>query len=274
MDLSNRSLRSIFLIILCMMASQIAQADQHQKSTDDNSFTIKVGQIYFSSIDSSFLADSDGGALSTNIDFDRDLDMEDSKDSLLLEGIYRFNARHRMDFSYYEINRSGERQIGREITFGDETFAANSTVDSEFNFQTLIFTYSYLFHQHDEIDVGITAGLHINEAELKLETEIGNINESAKQTTPLPVVGVLFNYNLTPNWDINYQTRVFLLEYGDFKGNLTDTKLTFDYNVNQQLGLEFGINRRASELEVEDSDGLKKTDNVAMGWIANVFWQF
>ena len=267
-------IRYVCLAGLVLSALPFAHADRQIQDTGLSPFTLKIGQIYFSSIDTSFLADIDGGTLSTNIDFDRDLDMEDSQDSFLLEGIYRFNKYHRLDFSYYEIVRSGESIIWRDITFGEQNFTAGSTIDSEFNLKTLVFTYSYLFHSHDEIDLGITAGLHINEAELSLQTEIGNINERVKQTTPLPVVGILLNYDFSANWGINYQTRVFLIEYSDISGNLSDTKLILDYHINKNLGLEFGLNRRASELEVDDNDSFKKSDNVATGWIANLMWNF
>ncbi len=239
---------------------------------DKPGLTLKVGQIFFSSMDTSFLADTNSGPLSTTIDFDRDLDMEDSVGSFLIEGIYRIDATQRIDFSYYEIDRDGQRRLNRDVEFGDETFLVNSVVNSQFDFRTLILTYSYLFHSLEEIDLGISGGLHINEAELALETEIGNISESIKQTTPLPVIGILLRYDLSDDWTLNYQNRVFLLNYDDFRGSLNDAKLTFEYDINQDLGLEIGINRRDSELEVKEPDNLVRSDNVAFGWLVNLVW--
>ena len=269
---SNRSVRRFLWIsgILLFCTSPVI-ADSTDRD-DKPRLTLKVGQIYFNSMEGSFLADNDGGPLSTTIDFSRDLDIDDSEGSYLLEGIYYFNPVHRVDFSYYNIERSGERRIDREITFGDETYVVNTLVDSQFDAETLILTYSYLFYSSEEVDLGLTAGLHITEADLSLKANIGDVSESATQTAPLPVGGILLNYDISDKWTLHYQTRVFLLDYDDYRGSLNDTKLTFEYEINRDFGLEFGFNRRDSELEVKESGSLERFDSIAQGWIANIVW--
>ena len=262
-------------VILTFLFSMGAlHADENSNPVNDQNLTLKVGHIFFSRLDSSFLADTGSGPLSTNIDFSRDLNMEDSQGSFMIEGIYQLSTKSRIDFTYYEIERDGGRTLNRDITFGGQTFLVNTPVESQFNYTTLIATYSYLLHSHDEIDIGVTAGLHINELELALAAPSANLSQSVTQLTPLPVFGLLFNYDLTPKLTLNYQSRVFVLNYEDIRGNLTDTKLTLEHHTTKNFGFEIGFNRRSGELEVREPGVLKKSSNVATGWITNLIWYF
>ena len=258
----------VFICVLFLLFSGFA----HAQAADETALTLKLGTIFFSSMETTFLADANRSSLSTTIDFDQDLDMEDSAGSFLVEGIYRPEPHQRIDFSYYEIDRSGQRRIDREITFDDQTFDIDSVINSDFDYKTLILTYSHLFRSHDELDLGVTAGLHITEAELRLQTDLGNISERAKQTAPLPVVGMLLRYNYTDDWTLNFLTRIFVLNYDNYRGRLHDSKLTVEYHAQPNISFEFGINARGSEIEVKEPELLRKLDDSAAGWIANVIW--
>ncbi len=257
-----------YICVLFLFLSGFA----HAQAADETPLTLKLGTIFFSSMDTSFLADANRGSLSTTIDFDRDLDMQDSAGSFLLEGIYRPDRHQRIDFSYYEIDRSGQRRIDREITFDDETFTIDSVINSDYDYKTLILTYSHLFRTNDEFDLGVTAGLHITEAELGLQTDLGHISERVKQTAPLPVVGMLLRYDYTDDWTLNFLTRIFVLNYDNYRGSLHDSKLTVEYHAQRNISFEFGINARGSEIEVKEPELLKKLDSLATGWIANIVW--
>ncbi len=266
----SRKLRVTPLILTLLVVTSQTLANNDRNS----GFSLKVGAIQFSGIETSYLADVNGGPLSTTIDFDRDLGVSDSEGSYLLEGIYWLDSKQRLDLSLYNIERSGDKRIEREITFGEETYGINTVVESEFNMQTMIATYSYLFHSHEKVDLGFTAGLHINEIELSLETDVGDARETVKQTAPLPVIGLLLSYRLSEAWTINYQNRVFALSFDSYRGSLNDSKIGFEYRVHKNLGVEFGFNRRSSELEVKEDGILKKLDNLASGFLGNVIWRF
>lgn len=241
---------------------------------DEQAFTLKVGQVYFTSLETTFLADDRTGPLSTSIDFSRDLNMEDSNDAFLVEGYYRHSRKHRFDFTYYELERTGDRAIDREITLGDTTFLVNTNVFSSFKTRTLIATYSYMFHSHDEIDLGLSAGLHVNDVKLKLEAPGASLEASESQLMPLPIFGVLLNYKLSDKLTVNYQTRAFLLNFDDYRGSLRDTKISLEHHTFKNFGFEFGFNRKSGELEVREPQLLTKLNNVATGWMLNLIGYF
>ena len=200
--------------------------------------------------------------------------MENSNNAFLVEGYYRYSQKHRFDFTYYELERTGDQAINREITLGDTTFLVNTNVFSSFSARTLIATYSYMFHSHDEIDLGLSAGLHINDVNLILEAPGASLEESESQLMPLPIFGVLLNYKISDKLTVNYQSRVFLLKFDDYRGSLNDTKISLEHHTFKNFGFEFGFNRKSAEIEVREAQRLTKLNNVATGWMLNLIGYF
>jgi len=54
---------------------------------------------------------------------------------LRAEGIARLgdSRRHRLDFGYFDLSRSGTKTLGRDITIGDTVYPTGTTVDTEFD---------------------------------------------------------------------------------------------------------------------------------------------
>lgn len=263
---------SFAVLFLQLIASSAIGAEKTTKESQN--FTLKMGQVFFTNLQSTFTADRRVGPISTTIDFNRDLELADSLNSFLFEGYYLYGPQSRIDITYYKVDRDGQKTIDRDITIGDSTFNLNTIVKSSFKTETFIVTYSYMFHSHDEIDLGISAGLHVNKIDLLLEAPAANVYEKQKILIPLPVIGIFLNYDLTSRLSVNYQMRSFVLNYDKFRGNLIDTKLTFEHHTFENFGFEFGFNRKSTDLEIREATLFTKYTNTASGWLANFLWYF
>ena len=61
-------------------------------------------------------------------------------------------------------------------------------------------------------------------------------------TAPLPVVGVRFDFAITPKFFFKQNVDFFCLEYKNFKGNLLDAKIGVEYNIWKHFGAGLAYN--------------------------------
>lgn len=73
---------------------------------------------------------------------------------------------------------------------------------------------------------------------------------------------------------LNYQSRIFLINYDEFLGSMGDTKLSLERRTYKYFGIEVGFNRKSTNLEIRESDLLTKYTNNANGWLVNILWYF
>ena len=118
----------------------------HEKLPDR--FTARVGVYNVRDADTTYRVDEAEGIEGTTVNFKRDLGVSESDDAPRVDGYYRFTPRHRIDFSWFKVEREGTRTIDIDIEFEDETFTVGTQVDSFTNLETLKVAYIYSFH-HD-----------------------------------------------------------------------------------------------------------------------------
>jgi len=189
------------------------------------------------------------------IDYQKDLGGEDSDTIPRIDAYYRFNARHRIDFTSFSIDRQGERTLTVDLDIGDETFFATETVFSEVKYTLYKVGYGYSFYHSPKTELTLTAGLNITEYDLKFATSDGTTTESAGLTVPLPVVGLRMAYAITPRWNVHYVSEAFFINYEDvFRGAIINFELNTEYRLFKNFALGAGIARIGVDAEVDDDD--------------------
>ena len=93
---------------------------------------IRLGAYVVDNAKTTVSINSDLGGLGTVIDYERDLGGEDSDTIPRIDAYYRFNPRHRIDFTSFTIDRIGERTIAIDppLQIGDEIFSGE-TISAE-----------------------------------------------------------------------------------------------------------------------------------------------
>ncbi|MDH4096037.1 MAG: hypothetical protein OEV81_14790, partial [Betaproteobacteria bacterium] len=107
---------------------------------EDDRYSLSLGAYFVSRTNGTIRLDRTVGGIvtiGTSIDWERDLGGETSMTVPRLDGYFRFAPKHRMDFSWYKIDRGGLIVSQRGLDFGDVTFPPGSTLDSELNTETL-----------------------------------------------------------------------------------------------------------------------------------------
>ena len=242
-----------WLFLLLMTFGVTLQAEE---PLPDN-FQIRLGGYFVSAQNTDFKVSQNGVGAIINL---HDLfDLETTVNVFRLDGYYRFTPKHSVEFSWYSINSKGH--TGEDFQWADENITANGTLDTFFNTDIYKVNYVYSFYHNEEVELGLSAGLHI----MKLDTGFNgsyNVNGSASDaareevviTAPLPVVGFRVGYNILPSLSVKYSVDYFFITYQEIKGGLVDSMLTLDWRMTRNFGMAVGYNSTRMRL-VKDLGG-------------------
>jgi hypothetical protein len=212
-------------------------------------------------------------ALGAIIDYQKDLGGEDGDTIPRIDAYYRFNERHRIDFTSFSIDRKGQRTLAVELEIGDEIFSANETIESDIKYTLYRLGYGYSFYHSPKTELTLTAGLNITKYDLSFSLDDGSRAESAGVTVPLPVVGLRMGYAITPKWNVRYVSEAFFVEFDDsFRGAIINFELNTEYRLFKHFALGAGIARIGVDAEVDDDDWRGKVTDSYRGF--NLFGTF
>ena len=195
--------------------------------------------------------------LGVYIDAEDLLGLDTTSTSFMFEAYWCFtkNFKHRLDFSWKSYHRSSETILGRDIDLGDITIPANSRVDSTFDIDVYRLSYSYSFFQDSRMDLAFSLGAYIVPASFDLNAQ-GHLAavESESITAPMPVVGLRFDFAITPKWFFKSQLDLFYLEIDDYKGTISDIKIRLEYDAFKNVGFGLSAEYFKAQVESEGND--------------------
>jgi len=208
---------------------------------DDENFSVSLG-IFLTNRDSETRVDGSIPNSGTPVDLENDLGFDKSDTVFRLDGYYRFNDKHRIDFSVFDLSRSASKQIQTEIDWNDTIYPIDTAVDASLDLAIYKLAYTWSFMQRDSGYLGLTAGLYTADIGTSLSAESIGRSSSSGFTAPLPVVGLRGQYDLSERWSLRGSAEIFAIEYGDFSGSLYDLYASVDYQVTDHVALGAGVN--------------------------------
>ncbi len=226
---------------------------------DDERFSLSLG-VFFTERDTKTRLD---GSLDTGTptNLESDLGLGSSDNVFRIDGYYRFNDRHRLDFSVFDLSRSSSKQIERDIQWRDRLFAIDTAIDTEFDLTIYKAAYTYSFMRRDNGYLGATFGLYIADSKVSLmeqnlgQAEVGDI------TAPLPVIGLRGEHEFSDGWKFRASGEFFFVEFDDVKGSLVDLYAGIDYALRDSIAIGLGVNSVAL-----DVDSTKSSFRGSLDW--------
>jgi hypothetical protein len=270
---------------LMVVLSFPAVAWAQDKEPIPDKFQIDFGGFFVTRADTSVSLAKKAGlfTVGTQIDFHQDLDLPDSDTVPRIDGYYRFGKRSRVDFTYFKIVRSGTATSPNfDINWGDITIPANTPLVSSFlDEEVLKATYGFSFYNQPRAELGVDAGLFIADISAGISCPGGGTGDcavpnssQAEVTAPLPVVGAYFRYNISHRWRFIGRADFFFLEFGDYKGSLTDIRLNLEHHTWKHAGFGFGLNGIQTTLDYDTSTESGTLTNTISGPQIYVFTNF
>jgi len=245
-------------VTLCGLISGNVSAAEDETATFafPDKYMIRLGAYIVDGSNTQFSVTSDVGGLGTVIDFKRDLGGE-SRDTIpRIDAYYRFNERHRINFTSFSIDRAGERTIAIDppIIIGDTEYSGGA-LNSDIKYTLYKLGYAYSFYHSSKVELSVTAGINFTDYELKFSNDNGANVETAGVTAPLPMFGLRMGYAITPKWSVNYVAESFFIELEDkIRGALINYELNTEYKLFKNFAIGAGLARIGSNLEVDDDD--------------------
>ena len=209
---------------------------------------------YWPAIDTQVRLDALDGTIGTTLDFEDDLNVSDREVLPWVDLQLRFHPRHRLEFTYYDLERSGSRELTGEIRFGDEVFRVGVDVDSLFETKIYRLAYGFSFANNGKREVSLLAGVHVADVKVGVADADGIVRATAETTAPLPMLGLQGGVRLPWRWRFRGWGQVFALEVGDYKGSLVNTSLVFEHDTFKHLGFGFGYSYFDFDFNSEDQD--------------------
>ena len=130
-------------VMLLLLAPSPGWGEEAATEELPNRFMVRGGYGLVFNADTIFRFNGASGVGST-VDFARTLGGERSDSLWRIDSQYRFNDRHSLNFSYYDVGRNGSRVLNENITVGDTTYAAGGTIQSEARRRTMRQIWSVL----------------------------------------------------------------------------------------------------------------------------------
>ena len=231
--------------LLIALGPAYAQGDPEWRSWPmGQRFGVSVGG-FFAKLDTKVRLDGSGGVLGTVIDFEQNLGLDDTKNRIMAGGYWRFFKKHRLDFSYFNLDRSGDSSSTVNIRFGDRIFEADLPLHAFLDIEVfnLGYSYSILFDEKKELAVGLALSFQDIATGLEGTGLLAglNVSESSSVLAPLPTFTGRFAYAITPKWIVDTNIGYFTISLGDAGDELSGDIIAVNAGVKWQLLKHFNL---------------------------------
>jgi len=254
----NRVVIGIAFVLTCWAAYPAAASgsdddlnsdgiyDEVEDSPNKAKLWLRFGAYYPQLNTKASLSRSDG-TVGTTIDFESDLGMDDAEFMPVISASYRFNSSHRINFSYFDLNRRGGDESKVRIRFGDEVFEAFVPVQSFFDVEAFSVAYGYSLYTDSTKDLELSVGLSVQDLAFGLaSTDDGKpIAEETGITAPLPTLGLSGFYSLGNKFLLQGRIGYFAVDLNwedsdrEFGGHIFDASLGIYHKTFRNIG--FGL---------------------------------
>jgi hypothetical protein len=249
------------VILLTSAVLLFAWAPRATAQSDDfDRFSVSLG-VFFASRDTITRLDGDVPGSGEDVDLEGDLGFDASDAVFRIDGYFRFNEKHRLDLSAFDLSRSASKRIQKDIEWDGSTYPIDTVIDAGLDLTIYKLAYTWSFMRRDEGYLGASAGVYVADIGTSLAATAINQSSSRATTAPLPVIGLRGQYGFSEKWSLRGSAELFAFEYGDFDGSLYDLYAGLDYQLLEHIAIGVGVN------SVDFNLGVTKTNfNGDLDW--------
>jgi hypothetical protein len=217
-----------------------------------DTFMLRLGGFHTQNADTIMRLDANNLPVGTYIDFHDTLGGDNQTTVFRTDGLYRFNDKHGLGFSWYALRFSGSTVLGQNIEWGGNFVPQGQTVDSELKFDVYKINYQYSVYHNDKVELGASAGLHVMHVSASINSANLMGSQSEAVTAPLPEFGLFADYKFTPRFSVFYNYQWFFINYEDkVRGGLQDFLFGLEYRAFRNVALGVAYNRFALNAKIQ-----------------------
>lgn len=218
-------------------------------------FEFNLG-AYVPTLDTKIRIDSAGGLAGVEVDFEDNLNLENSKVVPLGQADFWVSKKHGLTLIGFDLSRQSSGPSNITFRLGETEFPAEVPLKVRFDTKVLALTYSYKFFNNYQRSFGFNVGFNVNEISLGVATidESLGLRESAEATAPLPTFGFNGHVMLSKKWRFYGTVGVFALSYEQYDGVLTSLSGGFIHHTFKNVGFGVGLYGFNVGIDSEDED--------------------
>jgi hypothetical protein len=200
----------------------------------------------------------------SEIDLEKDLNLNTNLTAFQLDAFYQFSAHHRLVLTYVPWKRERSATINREIQWGDVTYEAGATISTHEKAQLVNLIYKYSFFNNGKVTFGLNGGISTLWTDFSLAgqgtisgggTVSGTIKESKQVIFPIPVIGAHFDMLLTRRLLWRVDDNFFAASISGYDGNLNELTTSVAYFLTEHIGVGGGFASTTYKIAKSSSRG-------------------
>ncbi len=162
--------------------------------------------------------------------------------------------------SWYRVGLSGDKSINQDILIRDQTVKAGAATQTSLSFNIYRLLYNYSFYRNEKVELAVSPGLYMMKTNFNFAAQ-GNITTSGgagvvnstvvneQLTLPLPSIGLVANYNITPKLQFQSRYDFFYLSVGDYTGSMFEFYAGLEYRFFQHFAMGAAFDRLTAGLK-------------------------
>jgi hypothetical protein len=246
----------LFLAILLITSAPSVLAAENTDSKDNpwERFSLSLG-AFITTLDSTVVLGAKELGTGLVVNVEDALNLDSSLTVFRGDAFVRLGSsqRHRLDFSYYDLRRSANRTLTKDLEIGDNIYPIGTTVDSSLNFKIIKGGYSYSLLQDNRVDVALGGGVFVIPIDFEINAA-GRRSTSESITAPLPYLHFRADIALTPKFFLRQTYEVFWLHLDNFEGSLFNGLIALEYKPWKYIGFGLGYNIFRVSIKAEGND--------------------
>ena len=176
--------------------------------------------------------------------------LDDREVLIPIDLVWTFGRYHRLDLSYFELNRNATTDLSVPLSVRGVTFAAGESVSSSFDSRVIRFGYGFSFLRDAQKDLSMFGGVHVTDVELN----VSGVNDSVRAgtTAVLPVLGARLRANFTEKVSVGANFEIFALDFDKYSGELIDFSVYGQYRISGHTAIVGGYHFYRQDLTSGD----------------------
>jgi outer membrane scaffolding protein for murein synthesis (MipA/OmpV family) len=216
-------------------------------------FEIKIGAFH-NLISSKVARDTVDGTPGFEIDIEDLLGAPDLETVPQIEAVIRLGHYHRIEFGYFELLRDSVTTLTDELVFGDETFAAGTTVNARINAKVFRAGYAYSLIRDKQKELGFMVGLHHTRFDTQIASSASGQRERSSANAPLPVIGAHASVAITEKTTVSAKLQFFRTDFDRHEGTVNYASIDVQRQIGGGFSVGLGYNFYGMKLTSNDSD--------------------
>ena len=195
------------------------------------------------------------------IDPEGNLDLPEISNVTTFYGVYNFNDKHGIGFSFFSVNRESNL-INIDKNLGEIKVLGQARLSDKTSFYQ--FNYGYSLFNDARSKITLLAGIYSldmkyefeasGEISIDGETVSGRTYEQADVFAPLPLIGLDFAFDFTREWSLAAKVAFVGGRYQDVSAIVLQTGLNAQYKFSRHIGGIIGLASFDAAVNIEDAE--------------------